>query len=485
MYELSVAFKYLLPRWRQLSVSIISLISVVVIALVVWLIVVFFSVTHGLEKNWIQKLVAVTAPVRILPTQDYYKSYYYQIDGISANSGYTLKNINEKYKAEQTDPYSIDEDEEIPASWTQPLLAEDGSLVDLVKETFAAVEAIQGVEGLSAHDYEIAFANVTIDLAHKGHATLTQQAYIASLEPSNPALMQALMTPKEESLAAMLENDEGVLLPKFLKEAGARIGDKGWLSYQAATTSAIQEQRLPIQVKGFYDPGILPMGGKFVLAPRTITSIIRSVQTAEDGYPTNGIGVLFADVTQAEMLKAKISEELQRRNLDKYWTVETYRDLPPTRDLLQQLRSERTLFTLIASIVIVVACSNIVSLLIILVNDKKEEIGILRAMGASTYSIAFIFGLCGTVMGAIGSLVGISLALLTLSHIQKLVDLLSALQGHELLNPIFYGEQLPSDISGDALFFVLAATAIISAIAGIIPAIKACIMQPSQLLRTE
>ena len=60
MYELSVARKYLIPRWRQLSVSIISLISILVIALVVWLIVVFFSVKDGLENGWIEKLVALT-----------------------------------------------------------------------------------------------------------------------------------------------------------------------------------------------------------------------------------------------------------------------------------------------------------------------------------------------------------------------------------------------------------------------------------------
>ena len=71
MFELSVATKYLIPKWRQLSVSIISLISIAVIAVVVWLIVVFFSVTYGLEKSWIHKLVALTAPVRITPTEEY------------------------------------------------------------------------------------------------------------------------------------------------------------------------------------------------------------------------------------------------------------------------------------------------------------------------------------------------------------------------------------------------------------------------------
>src|ERR1700704_6021378 len=100
MFELSVALKYLIPRRRQLSVSIISLISVLVIALVVWLIVVFFSVTNGLEKNWIQKLTALTAPLRITPTEAYYNSYYYQIDSISDASQYNPKTIREKKESE-------------------------------------------------------------------------------------------------------------------------------------------------------------------------------------------------------------------------------------------------------------------------------------------------------------------------------------------------------------------------------------------------
>src|SRR5689334_23272713 len=100
MYELTVALKYLIPRWRQLSVSIISLISIVVIALVVWLIVVFFSVTHGLEKSWTDKMIAVAAPVRITPTEKYYRSYYYLADGISSESQYSLKSIGEKLQSD-------------------------------------------------------------------------------------------------------------------------------------------------------------------------------------------------------------------------------------------------------------------------------------------------------------------------------------------------------------------------------------------------
>src|SRR5215471_16960580 len=114
MFELSIAFKYLTPRWRQLSVSIISLISILVIALVVWLIVVFFSVTYGLERNWIDRLIALTAPVRILPTDAYYNSYYYRVDSISSASGYAQKSIGEKLQAAKSDPYDPYQDEELP-----------------------------------------------------------------------------------------------------------------------------------------------------------------------------------------------------------------------------------------------------------------------------------------------------------------------------------------------------------------------------------
>src|SRR5262249_16583233 len=117
MFELSVACKYLIPRRRQLSVSIISLISILVIALVVWLIVVFFSVTDGLEKNWVKKLTALTAPVRMTPTDAYYNSYYYPVDTISDNSNYSFKTIGEKKRAPTANPYQPELDEEIPAYW--------------------------------------------------------------------------------------------------------------------------------------------------------------------------------------------------------------------------------------------------------------------------------------------------------------------------------------------------------------------------------
>lgn len=714
LFELTVASKYLTPRWRQLSVSIISLISVLVISLVVWLIVVFFSVTHGLEKNWIQKLIALTAPVRIVPTQEYYDSYYYMIDSLSANADYTFKTIGEKLEASETDPYDPSFDEEIPSSWPAPDLNAKGTLKDIAK---IAYEAVEKIPGATARDYEMTLGNVRLRLLRETpknylsspspspqhtQSFLSQSAYVGSFDSANSALQKALLpitpadidnllrnitlssdniqedapdaihrvdrekahgrintamgfiqidrlrtplhgwalpnellpdncsfsaclinngldskkviiprdsasvdrlvteleaeyyvevypitltvrdghlkyqihgeekelpnnthlvieggksfsatlnsdsigrakeasdlafaidfpiqgnhligsTPlgdlevesvelrkdfknlnqplpswlyrleredgtKESHLPADSEFGESVLLPKGFKDSGLLLGDRGYLSYYSPTASSVQEQRLPIVIAGFYDPGIIPIGNKLILANKEVTSFIRASQAQDDALLTNGINVRFDDLERAPAIKEQIERSLVEAGVAKYWKVETFREYEFTKDILQQLKSERNLFTLLAIVIIVVACSNIISMLIILVNDKKTEIGILRSMGASSLSIASIFGLCGILMGLVGSVLGIVMGVITLHNLNAIVKFLGRLQGHDMFVAAFYGESLPNEVSFEAMGFVVLMTALISLFAGVVPAIKACMFRPSETLRSE
>lgn len=278
-----------------------------------------------------------------------------------------------------------------------------------------------------------------------------------------------------------------VLLPKSYRDAGAAVGDLGTLAYSFPTASAIQELRTPIYIAGFYDPGIIPSGGKFLIAPEELVSEVRSAQGQDESRipPTTGINIRLADREKADALKAALLKQLEDRGIARYWKVETYKDYDFSRDLIKQLGSEKRLFSLLAAIIIIVACSNIISMLIILVNDKKKEIGILRSMGATSLSIMTIFGTCGIVMGVAGSLIGTLAALLTLQNLQGLVDLISWFQGYEMFNPMFYGDTLPSTISLEAFMFVIAMTGIISLLAGVIPAVKACLLKPSATLRSE
>lgn len=709
MFELSVACKYLLPRRRQLSVSIISLISILVISLVVWLIVVFFSVTDGLEKSWISKLTALTAPIRITPTEPYYHSYYYQVDSLSEASNYTLKPIKEKLLSNKTDPYNSAIDEEVPTHWLPPDLDKEGQLKDLVKLAYLGITELQGVSDRQAQDFEITGTQMRLhllrplDVSSQKHQSyqglaqsqLTYPTYLGNFDPSNtqigrtllpigmddlnnilnltgiaenheeaeqnslfsaatlqqrlqrffkhvditqlktrlsgwrfpsplfPAhaqwdvyvifkgsdLLKVIVPTKRQELAlikAAFEEEssftllqgqliiqnrtfhlklpnqsdisltpympivlmggssfsvelipeslakarrtddlkfsmhmmiqgvpiqgiipyrgleiadaqfkhfpiqpeeapiwvyqsepntftlpqdeligEGVVLPKSFKDAGVLVGDRGFLSYVAPTASMIQEQHLPIYVASFYDPGIIPIGGKFVLANRDILSIIRSSHEGDDRFATNGINVRFANFKQADEVKSQLQRSFKDKGIGRYWNIETYREFEFTKEIMRELQSQKNIFLVISIVIILVACSNIISMLIILVNDKKVEIGILRSMGASSKSIAFIFGLAGALIGIIGSLLGIGIAILTLKNIEGILGLISRIQGYDLFNSAFYGEEIPRELSYEALSFVLIATVMISLLAGIVPAVKACLLRPSTILRAN
>lgn len=488
MFELSIAFKYLTPRWRQLSVSIISLISILVIALVVWLIVVFFSVTYGLERSWIGKLIALTAPIRITPTEAYYDSYYFQADAISSGSEFNYKTIGEKLASAKSDPYDPDIDEEPPQEWQKPIYNSDGTLKDLVKEAFAAITPLSGI---SAKDYEVSVATLHINLQRNEESvgkSLHQASFIGSYDPDNKDLaktMLALNGADSANLSLKKQSSEQIYLPRSYRDTGVLAGDSGYLTYTVPTASSMQEQRIPVHVAGFYDPGIIPMGGKLVLTSPEITSALSAAQHQEQATFSNGINVRFADLERAPAIKNKLQAAFEASGIAPYWKIETFREYEFTRDVLQQLRSEKHLFSLLAAIIIIVACSNIISMLIILVNDKKVEIGILRSMGATSGSIALIFGTCGFFMGLAGSLAGIIAAVFTLRNLDPLIRFLSNLQGYDMFNPIFYGEKLPAELSYETIVVVMVSTGVVSLIAGLVPAIKACLMRPSAILKAE
>ncbi len=483
LFELQVALKYLVPRKKALSTALISALSVFVISLVIWLVLVFLSVTSGMERNWLKKLTSLHAPIRIAPTEAYYGSYYYQIDSLSAASGFAPKTIGEKSEALLADPYSPESDPEIPPHWIPSDKLSDGTLLDPVKTAYRTLEQLQeNIPGLAFQDYEISGALFRVGLSNG--SSLSQMTYLLSMNDKNPHLASLLMGPP----ASFEENsDAPVFLPKSYRETGVREGDRGTLSFAAPSAASFQEQRLWVRVAGFYDPGILAIGNKCLLVPHEITrSISAASQTmSPDGTPTNGLFVWIDRIQDAKQAAAEIEAAFASAGISKYWTVSTYEEFEFSKDLMTQFQSDKTLLLLIASIILVVACSNIISLLVLLVNDKKREIAILQSMGASFRSIAGIFAFCGVAMGTLGCLFGSLAALFTLRNLDRLVAFLSELQGRAAFNPAFFGQSLPNQLSTEALVFVLIATPLLSLAAGLIPALKASRIHPSSALRSE
>lgn len=515
MFEFSFIKKYLAPQRKQLSVSLIALLSVAVITLVVWLVVVFLSVTEGLEKGWIHKLTALNAPLRLQPTQEYFSSYYYNVDKYSAASRYLSKTIGQKAQNLLSNPYDPDFDEELPFSMAKPDLDVAGHLKDPVKGAIEVLEGLQTkVKGLTFQDVELSGALLRLELLRQDPGSLEMQSqltnvsYLASFPDKNPYLSELILPPRQEDLVNLnflkhrfnlalsfaqkntlpqSESHSGILIAKNFRDNGVRIGDKGYLAYSSPSIAGMKELHIPVYVAGFYDPGIMSVGNKCILVPSHITRAINASESAFtlDRSEANNIFVWFPNLSDAPKIKGAILQKLQEKGLAKYWKVQTYSEYDFAKDLMQQFQSDKYLFSLIGMIILVVACTNIISLLVLLVSDKKKEIGILRAMGAKRSSIGAIFAFSGASLGLFSCLLGLLLAFITLKNIDHLVAFLSMLQGHEAFNTQFFGGSLPSEISRRALLFVAIATPILALVAGLFPAIKAARLNPCETLRSE
>ena len=467
MYEFSVARKYLIPRVRQLSFSCISLISVTVIALVVWLSIVFFSAQEGIERRWTEKMIALTAPIRLTPTDKYFQSYYYQIDSYSSSSNFAYKSLSDKLLSGHTDPFDPENDPSLPRG----LVKQDDH--DIVKETYQILIDLH----LRPSIYETAHATVNVLMKD---ARITQVAYIMPFDEQNP-LLEANIQPS--TLKTLPEN--AIILPKNYREAGVSLHDTVTLTTEGFGAVGSSQVRLTGFVAGFYDPGIIPIGGKVILASNNIVKALLSASIGDEQLLPSGFNIHGMTLHDVGQEKSKIVDALAKSGLSSYWKVETYKEYEFTKDIFQQMQSDKNLFSLIAFIIIVVASSNIVSMLIILVHDKKKEIAIMQALGATKKSIALIFGFSGFCMGAAGAIVGSLLAVITLKNLEAVLAFLGHLQGFEVLNQSFYGNSLPTEVSGFAILFVLGLCATASSLAGIIASISACRINTSEALRNE
>ncbi|MBQ8498199.1 FtsX-like permease family protein [Chlamydia sp.] len=500
--ELLLAFKYLVPRRKRFSSSIVSAFSIGIIALVVWLSVVFMSVIHGLQQRWVGDLAKLHSSIRIEPSGKYYESYYYQIDSHSEASQYVYKTIGEKLLSEQTDPYDPDSDFLLPETFPAPEFSANGEVLDLVRTANERMLSCLSSQKALFVEFEEGMGHVYMDRGTRSYTgeprSLSQ--YVAY---SAESFYQQRVLPFEETdysteilnhfnassegwLADFLSLQEkfrgmSVILPVHYRDQGYRVGDTASLAIFSAKKEG--EVRFPLRVIGFYNPGVSPFGGKTIFIDKDLAVSIRS--ESEGLGMGNGWQVFLPNVKEILATKLALQKVLNEAGIASYWEISSLYDYEFFKPILDQLQSDQVLFSIISFIVLIVACSNIVTMSILLVNNKKREIGILKAMGVSSSRLRLIFGLCGACSGLFGAFLGSIFATLTLRNLEILTRWLSALQGREAFNPSFFGEQLPQNFHLPTMIYLSLGAFILAAISGALPAQHVARMQVSDILKTE
>jgi lipoprotein-releasing system permease protein len=151
---------------------------------------------------------------------------------------------------------------------------------------------------------------------------------------------------------------------------------------------------------------------------------------------------------------------------------------------IDALKVERTVMFLILTLIILVAAFNIISSLIMLVNDKKRNVACLRTMGMFKTSILRIFLICGSVIGFFGTLFGLIIGIVFASNINNIKLWLESVSGTSLFNPtIYFLSQLPSKIFVSDVVTITCMSLLLSFLATIYPALKASKTNPAEILR--
>lgn len=195
----------------------------------------------------------------------------------------------------------------------------------------------------------------------------------------------------------------------------------------------------------------------------------------------SGIEIFANDMEKTEDIKSQIYEIL----VD-YPNLYITDWQQANASFIDALKVESTVMFLILTLIILVAAFNIISSMIMLVNDKNKNIALLRTLGMTKSNILRIFLICGSSIGIVGTFLGFVIGVLFSANINNIKLWLESFTGASLFNPaIYFLSTLPSKIFVSDVVLIVFMSLVLSVLATIYPALKASKYNPAEILRYE
>jgi lipoprotein-releasing system permease protein len=208
-----------------------------------------------------------------------------------------------------------------------------------------------------------------------------------------------------------------------------------------------------------------------------------NMQDAERVFPA-GQGTSGLDINLQDMYQVgEVSEEIQHL-LPPGFVVTNWTQTNGA--FFQAIYMEKTILFVILLLIIAVAAFNLVATLVMVVNDKRSDIAILRTLGARPATILKTFIVQGLVVGVIGTALGLIFGLLLAHYATAIVNWYQSTFHVKLLQEsVFFVNYLPSRIEASDVITVAIIAVIMSLLAAIYPAWLAFKTQPAEALRYE
>ncbi len=189
------------------------------------------------------------------------------------------------------------------------------------------------------------------------------------------------------------------------------------------------------------------------------------------------IEVLVDDVTRADKLADAIEKEIGME-AESWQSQQSH--------YFSALKTERNVMFLILTLIIVVAAFNIISNLMMIVQEKKSAIAIMRTFGATSGSIMRIFCACGLLIGFTGTCLGCIIGVVFSLNIESIRVFLENITNVKLFDPmIYFFSSLPVILVPQDVVNISALALLLSFLATIAPALQAAAQDPAEILRYE
>ncbi|MFB9885599.1 lipoprotein-releasing ABC transporter permease subunit [Balneatrix alpica] len=281
---------------------------------------------------------------------------------------------------------------------------------------------------------------------------------------------------KEGQLQDLQPGGYGIILGELLAQfLNARVGDKVTLILPEATATLggvfPRMKRLDVV-------GIFAVGAELD-ANMAIMHLDDAAKIRKLGQGVDGLRLKFDNLYTAPQRVRELASALPGVYRVSDWT-RTH------GNLFQAIKLEKTMIALLLLLIVAVAAFNIVSTLVMVVTDKHADIAILRTLGATPAEIMGIFMVQGSLIGVVGTLVGMGLGIAAALSVTHVIAWLEQVLGVQFLSAdVYFISYLPSELRWEDVAVVCGASLLMSFLATLYPSWRASRTQPAEALRYE
>jgi lipoprotein-releasing system permease protein len=315
------------------------------------------------------------------------------------------------------------------------------------------------------------------------NAGIVQPATVSGIIPSQEETVSQLSEKMiQGSLNALSKDDFGIVLGEDLAgRLSAKVGDDITLVTPRGSSSAAG---VTATYQRFTVRGIFRAGGGFGFDRLYVFVNLANAQKVVGMTDViTGLHVNIKNIYTAAPITDQLTKDLTKELSS---PLRSYNWTDQFGAFFHMISMQKTMMFFILLLIIAVAIFNLVSTLVMVVNEKEADIAILRTIGATPRNIMAIFIVQGAMIGVVGTLLGVIGGIALAWNVTDIVNWIQDLFHVKFLSEsVYFVDYLPSQIQSSDVWQIALASLGLSLLATIYPAWRASRTEPVEALRYE